>query len=207
MLAKIYTPEEMMQADNHEPAPKPRQEADLVPLLQASVEQNDRRAYQDLCDRVDAAETVAALGHVAPRCNEIAARSKRLTEGAVRLDQAGVREEEGAPADAAPSKPAEDDGPAHEANEAEAEAMAAQFRRMRVTASKSWIARLLRLVGAPRGEVTRRRASTRTVGRGPWAMDVTPRRRPTRWRSRRISRRTSARSTSRPRRGSLDDSA
>lgn len=127
VLAKIYTPEEMMQADNHEPAPKPRQEADLVPLLQASVEQNDRRAYQDLCDRVDAAETVAALGQVASAATK-AARSKRLTkEQYDSIKQAYAKKKALLQPTPPPSKPAEDDGPAHEANEAEAEAMAAQF--------------------------------------------------------------------------------
>ena len=125
VLAKIYTPEEMMQADNHEPAPKPRQEADLVPLLQASVEQNDRRAYQDLCDRVDAAGAVAALAMSSAATK--AARSKRLTKEQYDSIKQAYAKKKALPADAAPSKPAEDDGPAHEANEAEAEAMAAQF--------------------------------------------------------------------------------
>lgn len=126
VLAKIYTPEEMMQADNHEPM-HIRHEPDLVPLLQASVEQNDRRAYQDLCDRIDAAETLSALGQVAAAATKMA-RSKRLTkEQYDAIKQAYSRKKSLLQPMPPKSEPTVDDAPAHEANEAEAEAMAAQY--------------------------------------------------------------------------------
>lgn len=103
----------------------PPQRYEVVPPPPSPV---DDGRFQELCDRVDAAENAATLNSIASATTK-AFRSRLITQAQLDQIKAAVvakRQIIGAPK-LSPSAPAEDDGPAHEANEAEAEAMAAQY--------------------------------------------------------------------------------
>lgn len=119
----IYDPDEVADIPAAPAAPPQRYE--VVPPPAAPV---DDGRFQELCDRVDAAENAATLNSIASATTK-AFRSRLITQAQLDQIKASVvakRQIIGAPKPP-PSAPAEDDGPAHEANEAEAEAMAAQY--------------------------------------------------------------------------------
>jgi phage recombination protein Bet len=128
VLAKVYTPEEMAQADNEVPLSPQFQPRPAPKALPAA--EPDERVFLALCDRVDSAESAPALNAVAKDANkahktgQISVANFEALKSAVTLKRSIL----GAPKPPQSEPKPIDDGPAYDdANEAEAEAMAAQF--------------------------------------------------------------------------------
>lgn len=120
VLARVYIPEEMAQADNEaelriDQAPRP-----------ALPEPKQNGAYERLVERLTSAATVAEVNAVASATAR-AHKARQISDGDLEAIKAAVkarRAELATPKPAEP-EPASDDG--HDASEAEAEAMASQY--------------------------------------------------------------------------------
>jgi len=79
VLGKIYTPDEMMQADNPEPHLTVRPAPAALPAPAPALVTLDEAVFQKLCDRVDEAESIAALNGVASATSK-AHKAKAITD-------------------------------------------------------------------------------------------------------------------------------
>lgn len=129
VLAKIYVAEEMQQADNVE-APAPR----LVSAATSkALPPGDARVMQELCDRIDAAESGPTLNAIAKdamqahRAGRLAPSDIESIKTAVQLKRSIIGAPKPPKSEPRNEAPPDDPGDAYEANEAEAEAMHAQY--------------------------------------------------------------------------------
>lgn len=79
VLSKVYTPEEMAQADNEVPLAPARPQMPAAPPAPA-LPAGDLRVFADICGRVDAAESAAALNAIAKDAAR-AAKNGTITSG------------------------------------------------------------------------------------------------------------------------------
>lgn len=117
VLSKVYTAEEMAQADNEEPL-RPQIQPSPARAALPPAPEPDGRAFADLCRRVDEAETAAALNAIAKDAGK-AARGGAITSGNFEALKGAVTRKRGLigspKAPPPPSEPkAADDGPAYD---------------------------------------------------------------------------------------------